>query len=182
MQTTPKEYYKRYIADDNLSELNKNLVEEVLKFKPLSVFEFGCGTGKNLKFIQMLNREIFVSGLDVSYMNTIHSMVKNGLDHVSLGDEQDLRHMTNFEVCFTVSVLDHIEDIRAIVYELKRMASKAVVIAECTEHQPENFYWAHRYQDFGFKKIKGSEMVSDGDGKEYAIYVFSKGEPNDDLA
>lgn len=182
MHLPVKEYYRKYLADDNLSELNKNLIEEILKFKPVSVFEFGSGTGKNLKFIQALDREIFVSGIDVSYINTIHAMVKNGLDHVSLGDEQDLKFIANYDVCITVSVLDHIKDIQAIIYHLKRIAAKAVVIAECTEHQPENFYWAHRYQDYGFRKIKGSEMVSDGDGKEYAIYVFSKVNANDDLA
>jgi 2-polyprenyl-3-methyl-5-hydroxy-6-metoxy-1,4-benzoquinol methylase len=176
-----KEHYRLYLADDNLSELNKNLIQVALEQAPKSIFEFGAGTGKNLKFVQKLDSEIFVSGIDVSYINVIHAMVKNGLNHIALGDEQDLRHYTNFDVCITVSVLDHIVDIRSIVNELKRIANKAVVIAECIEHDADNYYYAHDYVKFGFTKVRGTERVSEGDGRQYVIYIWNKG-AQDDLA
>ncbi len=171
---SPKEYYRLYLADDNLSELNKDLIEEVLKEKPQHVLEFGSGTGKNLKYLQALDREISVKGIDVSYINTIHAVVKNNLDHVSLGDETDLRHMCNYDVIFTVSVLDHIEDIRAIMHEFKRIANKAIVIAECIEQDYANYYYRHEYEKYGFTKIRGLDRVSEGDNRQYQVFKWKK--------
>src|SRR5690348_14283251 len=129
-----KAFYQTYLADDGLSELNQKLAHEVLKEAPNHVFEFGLGSGKNLKLIQKLSmqyaRVVAVSGLDVSLLNVLHATVKNGLPHVSLGDEQYLRHYCNYDCVITISVLDHIEDVDGIIHELQRIANKCVILAE----------------------------------------------------
>ncbi len=174
MNKSPKEYYRLYLADDNLSDLNKNLIEQILAEKPVHIFEFGMGTGKNLKYLQKIDDSVHVSGIDVSYINVIHAMVKNGINHCAIGDEQDLRHMANYDVVITCSVLDHIAEIRAIIREFKRIANKAVIIAECIEEDRPNYYYRHDYVALGFEKVKGSDFVSDGDNRQYVIYRWKK--------
>jgi trans-aconitate methyltransferase len=163
-------------------------VDEILKFNPVHVLEFGTGSGKNLRLIQQKRPKVSVSGLDISLLNVLQATVKNNLPHVVLGDETHLRHYCNFDVVFTTSVLDHIENVSGIIHELQRIANKAVVIAECLDHEPEIYYYKHDYESFGFELVAGSEHLSDGDGRMYYIYQWIKGSattdkgPNDDKA
>ena len=174
MNKPAKQYYETYLADDNLSDLNKDLVEEVLKEKPMHVFEYGAGTGKNLRYIQKLDKTISVTGIDVSKINYIYAVVRNEIPHFAIGDESALRHYCNFDVVITCSVLDHIEEIRGIIAELKRIANKAVIIAECIEQDHDNYYYKHDYTRWGFVKIMGLDRVSEGDGKMYSVYKWKK--------
>jgi len=173
-----KEFYKTYVADDNLSPLSEEVIFRIEELEPKSVLEFGCGTGKNLKLI---NDDIFKAGIDVSWPNmTIAS--QKGLSNIILGDEEMLKHIQNFDIVFTVSVLDHIEDVAAIIEEFKRIANKAVFLAETTE-VPSKFYYWHDFESMGFKK-EDDFMVNvpwrwksegeTGDGCEYFIWSWYK--------
>src|SRR6478736_2327863 len=172
----PKAFYETYLADNGLSELNHKLAHEVLKEAPNHVFEYGCGTGKNLRLIQKLSpqyaKSVSVSGLDVSLLNVLHATVKNGLQHVSLGDEHYLRHYCNYDAVITCSVLDHIEKVDGIIQELQRIANKCVIIAECTDHDPDNYYYKHSFESFGFKVVEGTEYFSPSDNHSYRIYKW----------
>lgn len=174
-----KEFYKNYLADDNLVELNQKLVHEVLKENPNHVFEFGSGSGKNLKLIQRLQVQysrynIAVSGLDISLINCLHAVVKNGQQHISIGDETYLRHYCNYDIVITCSVIDHIQDIDGIIQELQRIANKCVILAECIEADEKNYYYAHDFTKYGFEKIKGSDYFSPADQHQYALYKWYK--------
>jgi ubiquinone/menaquinone biosynthesis C-methylase UbiE len=187
----PKEFYRTYQADDSIVELNRKLAHEVMKESPNHVLEFGTGTGKNLKLIQSLQMQyakvVAVSGIDISLINVLHATVKNGLPHVSLGDENYLRHYCNFDVVITCSVLDHVENIEGIIQELQRIANKCVIIAECTESDPANYYYSHDFEKYGFEKLPDSEYYSTADNHVYNIYKWKKRNeaivdfPNDDL-
>jgi len=175
----PKEYYSLYLADDNLSELNHKLAHEVLKEAPNHIFEMGCGTGKNLKLILKLQSNyaksgVCVSGLDISLVNCLHAIVKNGIQHIAIGDETYLRHYCNQDVVITCSCLDHIEKIDAIIQELQRIANKCVILAECTDHDPSNYYYKHDFESFGFKVVEGTEYFSISDTHNYRIYKWYK--------
>ena len=178
-----KQYYSTYLADDNIVSLNKQLADEVLSLNPNHVFELGIGTGKNLRLIlkeqyRYALSSISVFGIDVSMINVINAVVKNNLKGVALADESYLRHFCNFDVVITCSCLDHIEDITGIIQELKRICNKAVIIAECVNyHSPENYYYLHDYESFGFEPIEGTEYLSEGDGQEYKIFKWMK--PNE---
>lgn len=176
----PKEYYSTYLADNELSDLNINLAHEVLKQNPNHVFEMGCGTGKNLKLIEKLQSQyarsgVSLLGIDVSFLNIIHAHVKNGLSGIMIGDENYLRNMANIDVVFTVSVLDHIPDISGIIQEFQRIANKAVFLAECIEADEQKYYYSHKFENYGFKKIEGSDYFSDADRHNYAIWKWEKG-------
>ncbi len=162
-----KEFYRNYIADNNLSSLNYMLKACILGEKPNSVFELGCGTGKNLKELD----PIVTCGLDLSPQNITIAHYKNERQFVIIGDESHLGHLANFDVAFTCSVLDHIEYITPIITELKRIAP-IVFLAEADCHAPDKFYWAHDYQSFGFEKLDFSWIGEDG--ATYYIWRYAR--------
>lgn len=136
--------------------------------KPIHALEFGCGSGKNLKLLEGVS----TAGIDISFINIIKSVAKNDLTFAMFGDETHLRHLCNFDVVFTVSVLDHIENVEGIIGEFKRIANKAVFLAE-TNNQPGPHYFPHDYENMGFEKID-YRWQSDGDGAIYYIWKWSK--------
>jgi len=169
--THPKEFYKNYVADNHIDDIDRVLISEIIKLEPDSAFEFGCGSGKNLKMIeQALDKRIETCGQDISILNCIQAHLA-GVDSVICGDERHLP-IRPFDVVFTCSVLDHIphENINALVDGLKTMASKAVIVCE-TNSFDHNFYFRHDYAAMGFVKV-GADMVSNGDGGIYQIFVF----------
>jgi 2-polyprenyl-3-methyl-5-hydroxy-6-metoxy-1,4-benzoquinol methylase len=187
--TPAKAFYETYLADDNIAEINKVLAHEVLVLGPNHVFEFGCGTGKNLKLIQKMQTSyakanIVTAGIDLSFLNITHAIVKNNQKFVSIGDESHLGYYSNFDVVFTCSVLDHIEDIDKIISNFKRMA-KTVILAE-TNDVPADYYYPHNYEQYGFKKTNFNWTGEDG--AEYFIWKWSdtinvsQDSSNDDLA
>jgi ubiquinone/menaquinone biosynthesis C-methylase UbiE len=170
-----KEFYKTYIADSNLAALNYDLVELILNYNPDHVFEFGMGTGKHL-YILHNKYNIVTAGLDVSFNNVIKGYGKHELPFIIYGDETHLRHLCNFDIVFTCSVLDHIKDIAGIIAEFKRIANKAVFLAETQYLDEDNHYYKHIYEDYGFVDI-GGEWINEkpnGDGNIYRIWKWIK--------
>ena len=175
--THPKQFYKNYIADDKLDAIDTKIVQTIENlFAPYSIFEFGCGSGKNLILAQEWAKEnrsarIETCGQDISPMNCLNAHMR-GVDSVIIGDERHMP-MRKFDVCFTVSVLDHIppENIEQVVGNLQAMANNGVVIAESEMNDPENFYWNHDYSAWGFVQL--SQVQSDEDGSIYIIWVWS---------
>lgn len=164
-----KEFYRNYLADDKLSALSRRLIQEIMKDEPTHVLEFGCGTGKNLNSLNSVT-----CGLDISWQNITHAYAK-GLPFLILGDETHLRHLCNFDTIFTVSVLDHIEDISGIIAEFKRIANKTIYLAETTAKINEHYY-SHKFEDYGFEKIdfEWTSLPPLGDGATYNIWVYRK--------
>lgn len=165
----PKEYYRNYLADDKLGAVSRKVIQEIYKEEPNHIFEFGCGTGKNLNSFNTT-----VCGLDISWQNITHAYAKN-IPFLILGDESHLRHLCNFDIVFTCSVLDHIQDISGIVQELKRIANKVVYLAE-TNDAPGPYYFPHDYENLGFTKIdfEWTSMPPTGDGATYHIWIWRK--------
>lgn len=163
---TPKQFYRNYLADNELQELNDKLISLIKEENPAHVFEFGCGTGKNLRPL-----EVAVCGLDVSFLNIIHAVTVNKIPFLIIGDEYHLGHLTNFDVVFTCSVLDHIENVDRVVFELKRIANKCLFIAE-TNDTPYRYYYPHDYEALGFKKLNFSWVGADG--ATYYIWKWTK--------
>jgi trans-aconitate methyltransferase len=163
----PKEFYKNYQADNIIDEFDLMMYQEILKNKPRSIFEFGCGSGKNLKYIKDQLKECETYGLDISIINVIQSHL-NGVDSVIRGDERHLP-LRKFDVIFTCSVLDHIEDIHNIIGAFEQMAEKSIILAE-TNSFNSDFYYQHDYESYGFSKTN-IEYKSDSDGGIYHIWV-----------
>ena len=145
-----KQFYRNYQADNKIDSLGRRLVAEIMSHSPVNVFEFGCGSGKNLAMIKSKDQVVETYGMDISIVNVFQAHI-NGVDSVTRGDE---RHFParKFDVVFTCSVLDHIEDIKNIIGNFELMAKKAIYLAETNSFQ-ENFYWRHDYESYGFKKL-----------------------------
>jgi ubiquinone/menaquinone biosynthesis C-methylase UbiE len=179
-----KTYFSSYLADDVIRPLNHQLVDRILKYKPKSVFEFGCGQGKNLDLIKQKTKwTIQVSGIDLSQIAVEQARNKDRGHYVKMGDENTLRYIQteDCDVSFTCSVLDHIEQdvvVRDIVENLKRISKKAVILLETERHTPSTYYYYHCYPDYGFKKIRGWEYYSSpmegGDGSIYYMYKWER--------
>lgn len=169
---SPKEFYRNYQADDNWSELSGALIAEIKKYSPVHVLEFGSGSGKHIAELGV--NDIVGCGLDISITNLMNSHFKNENKFLILGDETHLRHLCNFDVVITCSVLDHIEheNIHDIVMELKRIANKAVIIAETTDVVGE-YYYSHAYKAMGFEPT-GFYWKSPADGAQYYIWKWEK--------
>lgn len=163
---TPKQYYQNYLADDTIAPLNEELQKLISLEKPLHVFEFGCGTGKNLAGLGCVT-----CGLDVSFNNILHAHARNRIPFLIHGDEHHLGHLTGFDVVFTCSVLDHIELIGRIVAEFKRMG-KTVFLAE-TNDVPGEFYYPHDYEALGFVRLDYF-WSSPADKAIYYIWKWSR--------
>ncbi len=168
MNQHPKDFYRNYQADNIVDELDQQLVKEILSFDPKSIFEFGCGSGKNLQLVKQKKSDIETCGLDISIVNVFQAHV-NGVDSVIRGDE---RHFPgrSFDVVFTCSVLDHIEDIHNVIGNFQTMAKKAIILAETNSFE-NNFYYKHDYESYGFVKTDFS-FVSDSDGGLYYIWIY----------
>jgi SAM-dependent methyltransferase len=167
----PKDFYTNYIADFKFDEIDGILISEILKHNPKSVYEFGCGSGKNLAAIKDAI-ECETWGQDISLLNCINTKMK-GVDCVIIGDERHIPLRT-FDVTFTCSVLDHIAptEIEQVIGNLTACANKAVLIFEARTNDPENFYWNHDYEKYGFQKI--ATHKSAGDGFDYELLIFTK--------
>lgn len=170
--THPKSFYHNYQANDEIAPLDKMMNEYVLNYKPFSIFDFGCGVGKNLNYLRKHSQHpLTICGIDMSFVNIIHARAKNEIDMLVLGDEYHLCRFSNFDIVTTTSVLCHIEDITDIVKEFKRIAQNKIIICETTDIKGE-FYYAHDYASFGFEFV-GLQMVSGNDAL-YKIYVWNR--------
>jgi len=163
-----KEFYRSYIADDTVAELNGRLAHLIKALNPNHVFEFGMGSGKNLKLLPGID----AGGMDISFVNVAKAHLKNDLPFVMVGDENYLRHLCNYDVVFTVSVLDHIENVDVIIGEFKRIANVAIYLAE-TNDIPGQYYFPHDYESYGFEKMS-YKWTSSRDGALYQIWEWKR--------
>ncbi len=170
---TTKEYYKTYQADDKLSDLSRELLSEVMKYDPIHVLDFGCGTGKHLSPLN--GAGVCTIGIDVSPMNCMKAIHKYDLPCIICGDETYLRNLANVDVVFTCSVLDHIENVEPVINQLKRISNKAVILAETSDFHV-NHYFRHDFKKWDFRK--GSFSYVGEDQATYYVWVWNKVYPN----
>lgn len=156
------------------------LTDTILSFKPNKVFEFGCGMGKNLQLLLDKSDQITdASGIDISEKNISKFLFneassRNGF--IKTADETFLNQLNDdrFDVCFTCSVLDHIPDVIDIINNLKRLATKGVILAE-TNDIPGPYYYSHDYEALGFRKLNYLfKSIYRGDGALYHIWVYNR--------
>lgn len=166
---TAREYYRSYQADDSLSPLSDKLIEEIMSYNPANALDFGCGSGKHMNVLRSLG--VTTAGVDISMMNIVRAYGKYELPCLLYGNEEYLRNLRNFDVVFTCSVLDHIQDITHIIEDFKRIAWKSVILAE-TNDSPAEHYYPHVYENYGFEKGKFSWTGEDG--AVYHIWRWNK--------
>lgn len=148
---TIKKFYKNYNNGHIIYQGNKDVIKIINRQKPKKVFEFGCGTGKNLNIVSADYR----FGIDIS-VPAINEGKKFYPDiKLLLADETLLPKINDdfFDVSFTVSVLDHINSptCEIIIEQLKRLSKKVYLVESNDKWQPLCF--AHDYESMGFEKL-----------------------------
>jgi hypothetical protein len=109
------------------------LADLVADLRPTSVLEFGCNVGRNLAAIAAANPGVRLLGLDVNREAIELGCQMSGLD-LRCGDERTLAELEpgSFDLVFTVSVIDHIADIREVCRALVRAARCWLYLLEVT--------------------------------------------------
>ncbi|MEE9215760.1 MAG: methyltransferase domain-containing protein [Thermodesulfobacteriota bacterium] len=149
-----KEHYSRYVRNQTIFEVNRELVKILVTLKPVSVFEFGCNTGFNL---DLLLHELgcVVYGIDLS-PNAIDQGRKMYKLRIDLGDEFSLGLIrpNSFSLSFTCSVLNHLPDetVNNVINNLKAISKDHVLLVESQFDKAERWF-KHNYENWGFKKI-----------------------------
>lgn len=103
----------------------------IASMKPASVLEFGCNAGRNLQLLRDLLPEACLVGTDLNADAVNDGKAMFGLD-LRVGDDNTLHQFRDgeFDVVFTVSVLDHIPSIQQVSRELTRIAGRFLVLLE----------------------------------------------------
>lgn len=97
------------------------------------VLEFGCNVGRNLATIAKAVPDAQLVGIDVNPRAIQAGREHTGLD-LRIGDETSLHKFDEgeFDLVFTVSVLDHIPDISSVCEQLLRCAARNFFCLEIT--------------------------------------------------
>lgn len=119
-----------YQQDKPWAQMITNLVRTL---KPRSVLEFGCNVGRNLQAIHQALPDVQLVGLDVNEKAVRLGRDRTGLD-LRVGDESTLRQFQEgeFDLVFTVSVLDHIVEVQPACEALAHCAARHLYCLEVT--------------------------------------------------
>jgi len=159
-----------------MSELHPS-TKVMLDRYPKSVFEFGCGEGRNLQLlkdrrgndIEERERKFNLFGIDIN-----PNAIKKGQDNelnVLVGDESYLNKIKtdSFDIALCYSVLNHIPgDITSIIKNLKRI-SKYVILYEIIDVRGSNQFY-HDYVALGFTMRRFKNLET------YAVFDYIRGE------
>jgi SAM-dependent methyltransferase len=98
-----------------------------------SVLEFGCHVGRNLVALREALPDVHLIGLDINEQAVRAGRERSGLD-LRVGDQSALSTFQDgeFDLVFTVSVLDHIPAIAEVCRELIRVAARNAFFLEVT--------------------------------------------------
>lgn len=109
------------------------ICDAIKKCAPNSIFEFGCGSGRNLHFARKKIPDITRAvGIDIN-----PEIIKRGIaahDNIKLHLSSDYKFTENeFDLCFTLSALDHIDnrnEVKRIIENLIYISQRHVIIFE----------------------------------------------------
>ena len=152
LSNNPYDFYRNhYVPDnDNILDMHISLRDIILSYNPVSVFDFGYGTGKNLKLLHEYNKSISLNGMDIS--PECQEIAQRLLPTAKLwcGSEALLKEIPDksYDVSFTCSVLNHIPDIGNTMIELERITKNVIILCE-SMHQAK-FFYPHNYTIHGY--------------------------------
>jgi len=117
------EEYERVLSEDlsmfeedsgYFAEYKIKLVQEKLTFIPEKILDFGCGIGRNLKYLKKYFPDSNISGCDISPKSIeIANRNNPNTDFFIINDENIRNHINKFDLIFTSCVFHHIKpDIR----------------------------------------------------------------------
>ncbi|WP_238751561.1 class I SAM-dependent methyltransferase [Neolewinella maritima] len=133
---------------DDITKRTKWLAERINAFNPQSVLELGCGSGRNLYFIQQENPDCALFGVEINADAIRTAEEKLGSTFRLLSNSiyalEDIAS-NSIDVVFTSGALMHIasDKLAYIKGHIERIAKKAILHYEL--HGPEHIFDFHRY-------------------------------------
>lgn len=136
---------------DNACAVSKWLASTFSQHKPSSILELGCGSGRNLHFIDQQCSGVRLTGVEINpaAVESGQRNLRQAQNEVALleGSLYELGSFSDgqFDLVFTSGVLMHIphDRVGAVVREMQRIASRAVFHFELDG--PEFDFDYHRY-------------------------------------
>lgn len=121
------------------SEYKIRLVSKIIRKKPDTILEFGCGTGRNIKFIEKYFPEALITGCDISTESLKIAGQQNSPSVGFFLTDELLNKKTTYDVIIMAGVLHHVDikDRDSVFYQAYNLlnSSGEMIIFE---HNPYN--------------------------------------------
>ena len=154
-----KDYYRdEYGVQVALAPQNYVLYGYMKGLGIRSVFEFGCNAGRHLNQLQRMGME--VDGMDINERALEAAKVQHNLT-LRTGDETALKDIPSdaYDAVLTVSVLNHMVDIKETLVQLRRIARKHLVFVETrTRTDADRYWWKHDYPGKGVYGYRAKQV------------------------
>lgn len=121
------EYYRNFQPQTLL------VIDRIARLGAKSVLELGANVGRNIYWIQRSMPDVSVEGLEVNPAHVLEGRWRFSLgDRLQVGDDRFLQSLPDdyVDVTFTVSVLDHIPDVRQCLLHMARVSRLRVLLVE----------------------------------------------------
>jgi SAM-dependent methyltransferase len=108
-------------------------INRIARLRATSVLEFGANVGRNIHWIERSLSGVKVEGIEVDPDHVEEGRSRFNLgDRLWLGDDRSLQDLPDdyVDVTFTVSVLDHMPDVRQCLPNMMRISRLRVILVE----------------------------------------------------
>jgi SAM-dependent methyltransferase len=139
----------------------------ILKFKPKSILEIGCGSGRFTKIIFNLTEIEKYLAIDISQsqIDNAKKYTNNNKIHFQCVKVQDLDINEKFDLVFSSEVLMHINfhDIDSVIKKIISLAKKKVITIDWFDskkigEESGGYCFLHNYYEL-YKKHGGKEII-----------------------
>ena len=119
------------------AEYKIKLLDYIIKKSPKKILEFGCGTGRNIKYLVSKYPKAYILGTDISLKSL--SIAKLNNPTAFFLHESESLDIGNFDLIFVAGVFHHIEP-RLRTKTLKLLGSRLEAAGQLVifEHNPYN--------------------------------------------
>ena len=160
----PREFWDKW-ADDFIKDpwqirthpQHQWLLKKIKTLKPKSIFEVGCGFGRNIKFlIENGIKPNSITGLDISgrMIKLARDYINNNRVKLSVISIEKFAEIKNFDLVFTHGVLMHIppNNTEKALDNIIRISKKHLILIEQNYSPPKSdksssYTFVHNYKD-----------------------------------
>ena len=145
---------ERVSEDIDINSKHLRIIDEYIDFiKPKNILDVGCGTGFLLKLLDKKINNSQLNGIDFKCPDKFISINNNNICFESGNINNSLKSVqsNSFEVVICAHVLEHLPDPKELIFEMRRIASKRLILI-CPLEKP--FSWGLNYHVQFFESSK----------------------------
>jgi len=147
---------KNYFAEYKIK-----ILKQQLNYEPVKILDYGCGTGRNLKFLKQYFPNAKIYGCDIS-KKSLKIATKNNPDAILFLPNENFDYK-NFDLVFVAGVFHHIEpNLRTnILKQIHQLLTKngSLVIFEHNPYNPVTLHMVNTCEfDDDVVLLKAREM------------------------